>query len=113
MTEPHQGAPTNGQAPSAESGATSASAGADQSATPPKPSTAARKARAALRDWPQAGAEFAAALSGVDRSSAGIGREPRDAKLGRPPQGANLAEPMLRTQSRGANPGNPNPRGRA
>ena len=73
----------------------------------------ARKARAALRDWPQAGAEFAAALSGVDRSSAGIGREPRDAKLGRPPQGANLAEPMLRTQSRGANPGNPNPRGRA
>ena len=64
----------------------------------------ARKARAALRDWPQAGAEFAAALSGMDRSPAAMGGEPRAANLGAPPPGG---------QSRGANLGKPRSGGRA
>ena len=64
----------------------------------------ARKARAALRDWPQAGAEFAAALSGMDRSPAAMGGEPRAANLGAPPPGG---------QSRGANLGKPSSGGRA
>ena len=64
----------------------------------------ARKARAALRDWPQAGAEFAAALSGMERSPAAMGGEPRAANLGAPPPGG---------QSRGANLGKPSSGGRA
>ena len=64
----------------------------------------ARKARAALRDWPQAGAEFAAALCGMDRSPAAMGGEPRAANLGAPPPGG---------QSRGANLGKPSSGGRA
>ena len=64
----------------------------------------ARKARAALRDWPQAGAEFAAALSGMDRSPAAMGGEPRAANLGASPPGG---------QSRGANLGKPSSGGRA
>ena len=59
----------------------------------------ARKARAALRDWPQAGAEFAAALSGMERSPAAMGGEPRAANpgaqtSGRHPRAANLAVPI-------------------
>ena len=58
----------------------------------------ARKARAALRDWPQAGAEFAAALSGMERSPAAMGGEPRAANpgaqtSGRHPRAANLGKP--------------------
>lgn len=64
----------------------------------------ARKARAALRDWPQAGVEFAAALSEVERSSAVMWGEPWGANRGAQPPGG---------QSRGASLGKPSSGGRA